>query len=106
VASLYIPGLLPVRNVARIDPKILDSYAGQYQLNQSPVLTITREGGKLRIRQGNDPDTAEMLPENQTDFFMMDQPYTTFSFIKDEAGQLYMVRKVSGREAARVKKIK
>jgi len=107
VANLYIPNLLPVRNVARVDPKVLDTYAGQYHGNQPPVLTITREGNKLTIQQGTNPDNkTEMLPESQTDFFMIDQPYTTFSFVKDETGQLFMVRKVDGREAARVKKIK
>jgi hypothetical protein len=107
VANLYIPGLLPVRNVARVDPKVLDGYVGQYQGNQTPVLTIAREVDKLTIQQGTNPDNkAEMLPESQTDFFMVDQPYTTFSFVKDETGQMFMVRKVDGREAARVKKIK
>jgi hypothetical protein len=37
---------------------------------------------------------------------MVDQPYTTFSFVKDETGQVFMVRKVNGREAARAKKVK
>ena len=107
VANLYIPNLLPVRNVARVDPKVLDAYVGQYQGNQTPVLTIAREGNTLTIQQGTNPENkTEMLPESQTDFFMIDQPYTTFSFVKDEAGQLFMVRKVDGREAARVKKIK
>jgi D-alanyl-D-alanine carboxypeptidase len=106
VANLYIPGLLPIRNVAGVDPKILDTYVGQYQGGQSPVLTIAREGNKLTIQQGSDSNKAELLPENQTDFFMIDQPYTTFSFVKDETGQLFFVRKVEGREASRVKKIK
>ena len=107
IANLFIPNLLPMRNLARIDPKVLDAYVGQYQVNQSPILTIAREGNKLTIQQGTDTDNrAEMLPESQTDFFMIDQPYQTFSFVKDETGQIYLVRKVDGREAARVKKIK
>lgn len=106
VGNLFIPGLLPVRHLARVDPKVLDTYVGQYKSEQSPVLTIAREGHKLTIQQGTDPDKTEMLPESQTDFFMLDQPYMTFSFVKDETGQLYMVRKVEGREAVRVKKIK
>ena len=107
IANLFIPNLLPMRNLARIDPKVLDAYVGQYQVNQSPILTIAREGNKLTIQQGTDADNkAEMLPESQTDFFMIDQPYQTFSFVKDETGQIYLVRKVDGREAARVKKIK
>ena len=107
VANLYIPNLLPVRNVAHVDPKVLDAYAGQYQGTQTPLLTIAREGNKLTIQQGTDRNNkAEMLPQSQTDFLMIDQPYSTFSFVKDETGQMFMVRKVDGREAARVKKIK
>ncbi len=106
VADLYIPGLLPVHNLARVDPKVLDAYAGQYQPNSSLVLTIAREGNQLTIQQGTNPEKTELLPESQTDFFMIDQPYTTFSFVKDETGQMFLVRKVNGREEARAKKIK
>ena len=106
VANLYIPNLLPVRNVARVDPKVLDVYVGQYQGSQA-VITIAREGNKLTVQQGPDPNNkVEMSPESPTDFFMVDQPNTTFSFVKDETGQMFMVRKVDGRESARLKRIK
>src|SRR6185295_17376160 len=39
IAAFYIPGLIPKRTVAKIDPKILDAYSGQYQ-NPSVVFTI------------------------------------------------------------------
>jgi hypothetical protein len=95
-----------VHNLARVNPKFLDAYAGQYQPNQSLVLTIAREGNHLTIQQGTNPEKAELLPESQTDFFMIDQPYTTFSFVKDETGQTFLVRKMNGREEARAKKVK
>ena len=31
VAALYIPGLIPERTVAKVDPKVFDAYVGQYQ---------------------------------------------------------------------------
>lgn len=106
VANLYIPNLLPARNLARVDPKVLDTYVGQYQAGQA-LLTIARAGNKLTIQSGADADNlAEMWPESQTDFFMVDQPYATFSFVKDETGQIFLVRKNDGREASRIKKIK
>lgn len=106
VANLFIPNLLPVRNLARVDPKVLDTYAGQYQGTQA-IVTVAREGDKLTIQQGTNADNkADVFPESQTDFFMVDEPYTTISFVKDETGQMFLVRKVNGREAARVKKIK
>jgi len=104
VANHYIPGLIRKRVVAKIDPQILDSYVGQYQTGSS-VLTLTREGDKLMAQEAN-PEKRELLPESATDFFMKESPRQTFSFIRDETGQIYLVFKVEAREVARAKKIK
>ena len=105
VANHYIPGLIRKRVVAKIDPKIMDSYVGQYQAGSS-VFTVTREGDKLMAQQGANSEKRELLAESPTDFFMRESPRQTFSFIKDETGQAYLVVKVEDREAGRAKKIK
>ena len=90
-----------------IDPKLLDTYAGQYQAaSSSSVLTVTREGDKLMAQQGANPEKRQLLPESATDFFMRESPRQTFSFIKDETGQAYLVIKIEGQEVGRAKKIK
>lgn len=107
VANHYIPGLIPKRAAVKVDPKILDAYAGQYQPNPSTVLTVMREGGKLLIWQGSDAEKRELLPETETDFFIADNPRLTYRFIKDEQGQVtHLTLQTEGREIGRAKKIK
>ena len=105
VANFYIPGLLPERKVARVDPKIFDAYAGQYQGDPSTTVSVTREGDKLMVQQGQG-DKRQLLPESEINFFIMYAPRTVYGFIKDEAGQAYLVVKQDDREVWRGKRIK
>ncbi|HXG68222.1 MAG TPA: serine hydrolase [Blastocatellia bacterium] len=107
IAALYIPGLIPERQVAKIDPQILDAYTGQYQVNPSVVLTITREGDKLVLQQGSNPEKRELLPESPSNFFANENRRLIYSFVKDEKGQVaYVTGQLEGREVWRAKKIK
>jgi hypothetical protein len=69
IAALYLPGLFPERTVAKIDPKILDTYTGQYQ-HPSVVFTVTRDGDKLQLQQGSNSEKQDLLPESASNFFM------------------------------------
>jgi D-alanyl-D-alanine carboxypeptidase len=106
IAALYIPGLIPERTVAKIDPKILDAYTGQYQ-HPSVVFTITREGDKLLLQQGANPEKRNLLPESASNFFANENRRLTYSFVKDEKGEVaYLVIQMEGRETGRAKKTK
>jgi len=37
VAALYIPGLIPERVVAKVDPKVFDAYVGEYRLGPNTL---------------------------------------------------------------------
>jgi CubicO group peptidase (beta-lactamase class C family) len=105
VANHYIAGLIPERTVAKVDPKVFDGYVGQYQPNPSTVVTVTREGDRLMMQQG--PEKREMIPESETNFFTDADRRVTFSFVKDEKGQVtHIVVQMEGREQGRAKKIK
>jgi D-alanyl-D-alanine carboxypeptidase len=107
VADRYTSGLIPKRTAAKVAPKILDAYAGEYQPNPSTVITITREGDKLMMQQGSNREKRELLPETETNFFIAENPRLTFSFFKDEKGQVtHLVLREEGREMGRAKKIK
>src|SRR5215510_3485598 len=107
VADLYIPGLIPQRAAAKVDPKVFDAYVGQYQPNPSVVLTVTREGDKLMMQQGSSAEKRELLPENEANFFTNENRLLTYSFGKDEKGQVtHLALQSEGREIARAKKIK
>ncbi len=107
IAALYLPGLIPERTVAKIDSKIFDAYIGQYQVNPSVVITIAREGDKLLLQQGSDPEKRHLLPESEINFFPNENRRLTFSFVKDEKGQVaYLMVQMEGREVGRAQKIK
>ena len=105
VANFYIPGLIPERKVAKVDPKIFDGYVGQYQADPSVTVSVTREGDKLMLQQGTG-EKRELSPESETNFFIKDNPRTIYSFVKDETGQVHLVVKLDGREIGKAKKIK
>jgi CubicO group peptidase (beta-lactamase class C family) len=107
VADTYIPGLIPQRTAAKVDPKIFDAYVGQYQPNPVVTLTITREGDKLILQQSANPEKQELLPENEANFFTNENRQLTYRFVKDEKGQVtHLALQSAGREIARAKKIK
>lgn len=105
VANFYLPGLIPDRKVSKVDPRIFDNYVGQYQPDPSATMSITREGDKLMMQQGQG-EKRELLPESEKDFFIKDAQRSLFTFIKDETGQTLLVIKQDGREVWRAKKIK
>jgi hypothetical protein len=102
VANLYIPGLLPDRKMTRVDGKILDGYAGQYQ--GTVTVSIIRDNEKLIFKRGE--ETLELVPESETNFFVKDGSRTLFSFVKDATGQLHLAGVLDGREIWRMKKVK
>ena len=108
VADFYIPNLIPTRTAVKIDPAVFDAYVGQYQANPSAVLTVTREGDKLMAQQGSGGEKWEWLPESETSFFAKGgNRRQTFSFVKDEKGQVtHLLVLIEGREIGRAKKIK
>lgn len=106
VANLHIPGLLPERAVATIDRKVFDTYAGRYQPDPSTVFIVTRDADKLMFQQGLNGERRELLPESSTDFFTKERPRMTYTFLKDDAGEAYLVIKMEGRELVRAKKLK
>lgn len=72
------------RRAISLDPKILDQYAGQYELMPGQVMTITRDGEKLSAQLPGQPK-LEILPETETQFFVREVP-AEFEFLKDEMG--------------------
>lgn len=107
VASVYLPDLIPQRTIAKVAQGILDSYTGQYKANPSMTVTITRQGDKLMLQQGTNPDLLELLPESESNFFPKDNRHQTYSFIKDDKGQVtHIVLKMDDREIGKAQKIK
>jgi hypothetical protein len=86
------------RPVAKIDPKLLDAYTGQYDIAPNFVFTVTREGDKLMGQSPIEPK-AELLPQNETTFFTKTLPGSII-FVKGENNQVShaIYRQANGEE--------
>ena len=87
----------------RVDPKVLESYVGQYQFEtlENRIFTVTREGDKLFVTL---PSKTELFPESESKFFLKTRPYK-FVFTKAD-GQAAQMEIVEGGATFRSKRIK
>jgi CubicO group peptidase (beta-lactamase class C family) len=95
---------IPRERVAiKIDPKILDAYVGQYELNPNFIITTTREGDSLMTQATGQPK-FELFPESETKFFLkvVDAQVT---FVKDDKGAVthLILHQVGDRTAKKIK---
>ncbi|HEX5733943.1 MAG TPA: DUF4440 domain-containing protein [Blastocatellia bacterium] len=93
------------RQAAKVDPKIYDSYVGEYELGPGLVFTVTRESDRLLTQTSGLPDKIELFPESETTFFYRGTNQLVI-FRKDATGQVtHMVLKDQGQElmAMRIK---
>jgi CubicO group peptidase (beta-lactamase class C family) len=70
----------------KVDRKILDSYAGEYQLGPTFTITITSEDGKL-MAQATGQDKFELFATSETDFYLKVVP-ASVTFVKDAEGKV------------------
>lgn len=103
-AAYHWPDFQPkIRATVTVDPKILASYAGTYELNPKFSLTVRVEDGRL-VTQATGQDSFPMLAESETKFF----PATfdaEIEFFKDAHGNVaYLVLRQNGHETKGMKK--
>jgi len=67
-ASLPLTPMPQLREVAAIDPALLDRYVGKYALTPAFVLDVTREGDGLFV-QATGQEKLQVFAENETTFF-------------------------------------
>lgn len=72
--------------IVSVEPKIYDSYAGQYQIAPNFIITIANEKGKL-IGQATGQPKSELLPESEIKFFLKESE-TEIKFIKNTQGEV------------------
>ncbi|HVG30718.1 MAG TPA: serine hydrolase [Pyrinomonadaceae bacterium] len=96
------------RELAKVDPKIYESYVGDFEFKINPQLTVvlgvSLEGGKLLVQQNGGPK-REWLPASETEFFSLASP-NTLVFVKDAQGAVGEVTIRQGGETYTGKRIK
>lgn len=70
--------------LAKVDPRILDSYAGRYEVGPGLAMIVTSEGGKLFGQVANQA-RVELLPESDTTFYIRELD-SVVTFIKSDGG--------------------
>jgi len=74
------------RAAIKLDPKIYDAYAGQYELAPGAIFTVRRDGDRL-LAQLTGQTFLEVFPESETNFFyqVVDAQLT---FVKNDKGEV------------------
>jgi CubicO group peptidase (beta-lactamase class C family) len=103
-AAYHWPDFQPkVRAVVTVDPKILASYVGTYELRPKFDLVVSVQDGQL-VTQATGQSSFSMLAESETKFFP-----TAFDaeieFFKDAEGNVsYIILRQNGHETKAMKK--
>ena len=95
--SVGEPYQVPVQRVAiAVNPAILDSYVGRYQLRPDFIMTVTREGDRL-MTQATGQQSIEVFPESETKFFakVIDAQIT---FVTEGGKVTHLILHQNGRE--------
>ena len=83
-ATAKLAELTGERKEVKLDPKLYDAYAGDYELAPGFIIKITNEDGKL-MAQATGQSKFELFPLSETDFFLK-VVSAQVTFVKDEQG--------------------
>jgi mono/diheme cytochrome c family protein len=72
--------------IAQVDPKVLDSYTGKYEVRPNVFATVTRQGASLFV-QIPMQQKMEFLPMSESKFFLKFSD-TDLSFVKNDKGEV------------------
>lgn len=89
---------------AVVDPKVFDTYVGEYELRPGFVLRVYREGDKF-MTQATGQGANEIVAESETTFYPKAFS-ATLTFLKDPDGKVTSVRLTQGGRDLIGKKIK
>jgi CubicO group peptidase (beta-lactamase class C family) len=85
-ATAKLASLTGEQKEVKVDPKIYDSYAGDYELTPNFIITITNENGKL-MAQATGQSKRELVPTSETEFALR-VGEAKITFVKSEQGNV------------------
>jgi hypothetical protein len=103
VNVLWLPNVKE-RQAVPVDPKILEEYAGEYELTPEFSVIISTRDGRL-FAQGTGQPPFELFAESDCVFFLKEVP-ATLSFVKGEQGRVTQIIFKQGGGEATAKRIK
>ena len=72
--------------LAKIDPKVFDTYVGTYQFDDKRSYSVTREGDRFFGQASNNPK-RELFPASESKFFIPEVE-SQVTFVKGEKGEV------------------
>jgi CubicO group peptidase (beta-lactamase class C family) len=103
-ATAKIAELTGEQKEVKVDPKIYDSYAGEYQLAPTATLTITNDNGRL-MAQITGQEKFELFPSSETDYYLK-VVSARVTFVKDEQGKVMELILTQGGRKTTAKKVR
>lgn len=79
----YTPPAEP--KIVSVDPSVLDRYVGVYELSADVAFTVSRDGDKLMMQQGDAPKKSELAATSPTSFMIRGQDFTV-TFVAEPPG--------------------
>ena len=70
-----------------VDPGVLQSYVGRYQIEKGPMLEVLQDGKRLMVKQQGQGDADELLPESDTDY-NVPRFNVWIRFVRDGSGKV------------------
>ena len=92
------------KQVVTVDPVILDSYVGEFQVGPNLMITITKEGNKL-FAQVIGQSKIELHAESTAKFFVKEAPIQ-IEFVTDASGKANGLTLYQGGQQIQAKRIK
>lgn len=84
LAALAIGKLIGAHAEIKVDEKILETYAGEYEITPEFIFTITKEKDRLFVQAGGQ-EVFEIFAETENKFFLKIND-AQLEFIKDDSG--------------------
>ena len=93
------------RSLGKVDSPMFPAYAGIYKVSGVGKLTVASKDGKLYIQAGPlGPEPQELLPQSSTEFFVLSND-VTFTFQKDDKGDVSRLTVRAGSQTFEANKI-
>ena len=94
----------PMRKEIKIDPVILKTYVGKYELAPGAEFTVGLEGDKLIVQLTGQP-SLQIFPESEAEFFYKEVD-AQITFEKDETGKVTGLILHQGGEDYKARKVR
>ncbi|HKC63562.1 MAG TPA: DUF4440 domain-containing protein, partial [Pyrinomonadaceae bacterium] len=101
--SSHATRVLPERKAVKVNTDVYDDYVGRYAADPTTVFVISKDGDKLLGRAPNGEE-VELLPENETTFFVEDRDIQVL-FERDKTGRVVRMVVRRGGEDLRLERV-